>query len=70
MTKDINDVQVEWALGAAVQYLASTVKEKSNMNNDDPADAIVGESEMPKFGVLLALLMIFMLARSNAVAAV
>ena len=65
VTKDINDVQVEWALGAAVQYLASTVKEKSNMNNDDPADAIVGESVMFMLGVtFFALLMIFMLART------
>lgn len=65
VTKDVDGVQVEWALGAAVQYLASTVKERSNTDGrDDGADAIVGESVMFMLAVsFFAILMMLMLAR-------
>ena len=44
VTKDINEVQVEWALGAAVKYLASTVTERNEGLGHDTKDSVVGTS--------------------------
>lgn len=64
VTKDVQGVQVEWALGAAVQYLASTVKERNKSYGSDSGDSLMASSILFMLAVsAFALLMIFALGR-------